>query len=154
MAVAAVVALVGFLMGFAQVPTPDLGPRNALMVGLGSATAWAMASACSSPAWNNWFNMFAAAFAALAVGYGTPGDTLCARANASTSDRIVWQGRSLALDLPCRMRGAEAPSGQETQTRLFVDAIRTLRDAGRARDGRITDLEAQIRSLKDAAPAK
>jgi hypothetical protein len=100
-------------MGFAQFPNPVLGARDGLIVGLGSAVAWAMASACSSASWSNWFNLFAAVFAALAVGYGTHGDTLCARASSSTDDTIVWEGRSLALELPCRLRAAGSPTLQD-----------------------------------------
>jgi hypothetical protein len=62
-----------FVYGFMRFPDPQnmkLAPQLSATFGFWSAVAWGV-SVVGSPAWNNWFNFFAAALAALALGYAT-----------------------------------------------------------------------------------
>lgn len=68
-----------------------------------------MASACGSSTWNNWFNLFAAAFAALSLGYLTPAAGVCHF--AITEEDGVLRARLIddapLLELPCELRGPD-----------------------------------------------
>jgi hypothetical protein len=96
---AAVIACSAFFWGFSQ-STPDSGTLYGAAVGLGSAITWAAASACGgNTTLSNWFNLFAAVFAALSLGYLTPAEPLC-----RAVDGFAWAGRSIPTDLLCRYR--------------------------------------------------
>jgi hypothetical protein len=71
-----IIVLYFFLFGYGFKRYPD--PQNAKLAlqlgavfGFWSAVAWGV-SVIGSPGWSSWFNVFAAALAALAVGYATP----------------------------------------------------------------------------------
>jgi hypothetical protein len=63
-----------FAYGFMKFPDPQnlkLAPQLSATFGFWSVVAWGV-SVVGSPRWSNWFNFFAAALAALALGYATP----------------------------------------------------------------------------------
>jgi hypothetical protein len=63
-----------FYVGFEKVPNSHdgmLAQQLAAYFFFASALAWGV-SVIGDPAWNMWFNFFAAGFAAFALGYATP----------------------------------------------------------------------------------
>ncbi|HUB49377.1 MAG TPA: hypothetical protein VMB73_30765 [Acetobacteraceae bacterium] len=117
-AVAVAAACLGFFMGFVQLPRSDLAPEYGVICGIGSAVAWAVGSTfgnsflgLGSPAnpgatLNNWFNLFAAAFAALSLGYLTPATAICDTAAGTAKGYAT--GQSFVFASMCRLRPRHA----------------------------------------------
>jgi hypothetical protein len=63
-----------FIVGFEKYPSEQegkLAQQLAAYFFFASGVAWGV-SVIGDPAWNSWFNFFAAGFATFALGYGTP----------------------------------------------------------------------------------
>lgn len=135
--IAALIACLGFVVGFSQYPDPDLGPRLAVAVGMGSAAAWAVASTCSSRnPLGNWFNLFAAVLAATSLGYLTPPEPFCRQITDSHGSPVRWKGESWLYSRACELRLLSRVSSTNAQTppvavaRLQFEAGLTGRQVG------------------------
>lgn len=171
-ALAAVAAILAFGTGFIQFAVPDNATAAGVIVGVGSAIAWAMASACGSSTWNNWFNLFAALFAALSLGYLTPNDSVChesphARAiyradnglllglacglRPSGEDPLASQVQSLRRDLESVRRAINRVGQAAAQTDAEADATRRAQQADKSSiESEISDLAARVGRLEQA----
>jgi hypothetical protein len=75
-----IIGLVAGLVGFVQLPSEEIAPLLGVVIGLLSGVSWIMASILnSSSRWANFFNLFAAVFATMAVGYLAPAKDVCRR---------------------------------------------------------------------------
>ena len=70
--VASALIILQFALGYAKLgtPTKELADQVSVLWGVGSACLWGV-SVIGNPLWSSFFNYFAAAFAALALGYNT-----------------------------------------------------------------------------------
>jgi hypothetical protein len=66
-----ILIVICFASGLAKIPDPAQANVLGLTIGFSSAFCWGI-SVIGSPMWNSWFNLFAAAFAALSLGYLAP----------------------------------------------------------------------------------
>jgi hypothetical protein len=72
----AVVGLTAFGFALTRIAGDPAGPALGLIVGVLSATAWAV-STIADAEWNVRLNLFAALFAACSLGFLAPGERLC-----------------------------------------------------------------------------
>ena len=179
--VAAAAAVFGFGMGFLQLPRADLAPKYGVICGIGSAVAWAVWSTFGNsflglgqPAnrgvtLNNWFNLFAAAFAALSLGCLTPATAICDGMVGNAGGPAA--STSFAFASLCRLRPPVAIVSNVTDGEIDRDSEKQRLDAlGRewerryeravqfmlehqaVNDQRLTELEKRV-GQREHAPA-
>jgi len=117
-ALAVLLTIAAFVAGFGQIGLSEGRGAIGLVAGICSAAAWSLASVVGNPRWGSYANLFAAVFAALSLGYATPGDALCQGGLAVRPDAYIFRtGSHWVPDWVCRLRAPASASSE----RLFED---------------------------------